>query len=115
MVASTTPSRAKRSPRYHGLALQPATNPPPWIHTSTGSAEPRSGVNTLTLRQSSPAITGSGMPPANVTGGCSALGPYAKQSLTPSQGSTGAGARKRFGPYGGAAYGTPRKLTTPPS
>src|SRR4051812_14642901 len=108
MLTRTTPSRANASPRYHGLALQPAMKPPPWIHTSTGKDAPRSGVKMLTLRQSSPGITGSGIPPMNVTGGCSAVGPYSRQSRTPSHGATGAGARKRRSPNGGAAAGTPR-------
>ena len=75
MLTSTTPSRAKRSPLYHGLALQPAKNPPPWIHTSTGSpAVPGSGVNTLRLRQLSPSIVGSGIR-VNSCSGCSAVAP----------------------------------------
>ena len=62
MLTSTTPSRANRSPRYHGLALQPAKKPPPCIHTSTGRPEwPGSGVNTLRLRQLSPRTRGSGI------------------------------------------------------
>jgi len=37
-VTSTTSSRANARPSYQGLAGDPEMKPPPWIHTTTGSA-----------------------------------------------------------------------------
>ena len=66
-----------------GAGVPPAVNPPPWIHTRTGSRTlPRSGVKTLRLRQSSPGSTGSGMI-VNGRSGCGAVGPYSVASRTP--------------------------------
>ena len=39
----TTPSRLNDRPSYQGLAGDPATYPPPWTHTSTGSPWPWEG------------------------------------------------------------------------
>ena len=104
-LTSTTPSRANRSPRYHGLALHPEKNPPPWIHTRTGSpAEPGSGVKTLRLRQLSPAMTGSGMR-ARSWGACGAVGPNTPASLVPSQRGCRRGGPKRSSPTGGRGVG----------
>ncbi len=58
----TTPSRLNAAPSYHGLAGDPATKPPPWIQTSTGSpAVSGEGVHTLTLSVASPGTDGSGI------------------------------------------------------
>ena len=100
-----------------GTALDPLTNAPPWIQTSTGSpCAPGSGVHTLRLRYSSPATTGFGSSASNGGGypGMGAVGPWVTASRTPVHGATGSGARKRRSPTGAAAYGTPRKATTPP-
>ncbi len=100
----TTFSRASRSPSYRLSALEPATNPPPGIETSTGrrAFALRAGVQTLRVRQSSP-ICCLGTAP----GGCGQESENVLLTRMPSQTFTGCGARQRNSPTGGAAYGIP--------
>src|SRR5580692_6228508 len=117
MLTSTTPSRAKACPSYMRTAELPLLNAPPWIHTITGALPPGSGVQTLRVSQSSPAMLGSG---SRVSNGAtySGFGGVALNSVharTPSDGVGGSGARNRSGPVGLAAYGMPRNLVTLPA
>ena len=112
------PSRANVKPSWAGADPVPVMNPPPWIHTMTGSPdEVASGVHTSTVRQSSPcrrglkyALNGS---PSNADWGTPV--PNSEVSLTPSQAAAGTGGRSRLGPNGAAAYGMPRNRTAPRS
>src|SRR5690606_1903623 len=109
-VTVTTPSRLNERPSYHGLAGDPATNPPPWIHTSTGNRACGSGagVNTLTLRVEVPGIVGSGIAVTSENGTRCGVGPYAVAGCTPCHGGWGRGEPNRSSPTGGAANGIPR-------
>ena len=75
-------------------------NPPPWIHTSTGSAASRSpgaGVKTLTFSVASPGMDGSGISVMPGSPRC-AVAAYSVASRTPVHGSGGTGAAKRRSP-----------------
>src|SRR5690242_17943851 len=67
---------------------------------------PTSGVHTFTVNHSSDDV---------IRIGCGGGGPNSSASRTPFQGSCGTGAAKRSGPTGGAAYGIPRNVSTPPT
>jgi hypothetical protein len=79
---------------------------PPGIQTITGSPAARvSGVQMLSVRQSSPEPTNSARASA-IPGGYATwgdFGPNASASRTPSQRSTDRGGSNRFAPKGGAA------------
>src|SRR5882724_11301614 len=79
-------------------------NPPPGIETSTGSRAfaVRAGVQTLTVRQSSPRRSF-----GRATDGCGHDSANVLLSRIESQGFTGCGARHRNSPTGGAANGMP--------
>src|SRR5574340_668408 len=118
MVTQATPSPANWAPSHQGEEPVPAySNIPPAIQTMTGRpAAPRSGVQMLSDRQSSPRMVGpSGIITAISGGICGwgGAGLKARASRTPLHGVTGWGGRSRLAPNGGAAYGTPLKTFTP--
>src|SRR4051812_48632723 len=81
------------------------------MKTYTGRWEPRPlpvGRCTLTKRQFSELVRA-----PLVLARAVHLSPYWVAALTPVHGRTGWGARHRRAPTGGAAYGMPRKLSTP--
>ena len=90
-------------PSYHGVALDPAVNPPPWIHTSTGRRPEVPGVMTLSDRQSSSQAPEPSAKPASRPGPCHAMGPNAVASRTPAHGVAGDGRSKRRAPVARAA------------
>ena len=119
MVTRTTPCLANGAPAAPCNAPEPPTNPPPWIHTITGSlrAFGSAGRQTFRNRQSSDGARGAGAPAGG--GGpnrpCMQLAPYSAAWRTPVHGAAGWGGRHRRSPTGGAAKGMPLKETTPSS
>src|SRR3954449_9711033 len=77
----------------------------------TGSSAAGSGVQTLSVNQSSPAAAGDA--PSKL--GCGGGAPYAIAGRTPSHLCTGRGAWKRRAPTGGWANEIPRKTACPAS
>src|SRR5262245_24781086 len=102
----TTPRFAKDVPSKIGCEPAPVTNPPPCIHTITGSrsAPDLAGVQILSVRQSSD--------DGGLGAGRGHGGPGWMASLTSVHGGDGSGARHRNAPMGGAAYGMPLKAVT---
>src|SRR5438270_8721582 len=93
----------------------PPVNPPPWIHTITGSPRRGSvgGVYTLRYRQSSAVLVfGS---PETMVPFCAQTLPGWVASLTPPHRAAARGGRHRNCPTGGAAYGIPRNSRAPPA
>src|SRR3954454_19967898 len=89
----------------------PLTSPPPWMNTYTGIRDPRPlpvGRCTLTNRQFSAFDRG-----PLVLASAAHVAPYCVADLIPLHHGAGWGARHRRLPTGGAAYGMPRKLSTP--
>src|SRR5215831_16544829 len=115
MVTQTTPSRAKWLPSYQAVAAVPYSNIPPGIQTMTGCLAPRSADQILRFRQPSPGIVRSGSIAVICAGigGFGGVGPKSRASRTPRHGAMSCGGRRRLGPTGGAAYGTPLKKFTP--
>ena len=119
MVTRTTPCLANGAPAAPCNAPEPPTNPPPWIHTITGSlrAVGSAGRQTFRNRQSSEGAGGAGAPAGG--GGpnrpCMQLAPYSAAWRTPVHRAAGWGGRHRRSPTGGAAKGMPLKETTPSS
>src|SRR5580692_6057243 len=81
----------------------------------TGSpAAPGSGVNTLTVSQSSGLVPGApGGAGVTAYADCGGGGPNTAASRTPSHARAGRGAANRRSPTGGWANGMPRKTATP--
>ena len=104
-LTTTTCSRPLRfCPYCLGSEPEPVMNPPPWIHTITGSrsSRVRAGVQTLRYRQSSLCPVGS-EPPPMVAPLWGQEAPKRVQVRTPVHGRTGCGGRQRRSPTGGAA------------
>ena len=110
MLTDTTPLARTSSAASACLEL-PFIRPPPWMNTYTGrpaSGAVPAGRCTFTTKQSSvsergplsPSVAGHGLPNAVAGRTRSTAGP-------------GRGGAQRRSPTGGAAYGMPRKLSTP--
>src|SRR5580693_8689921 len=77
-------------------------------------AAPGSGVNTLTVSQSSGSVPGAaGGAGVTAYADCGGGGPNTAASRTPSQSRAGRGAANRRSPVGGSANGMPRKTPMP--
>ncbi len=105
-----TPREASADPSKMGSIAEPIVNPPPWIHTITGSGAAAApvlllGTNTFRYRQSSEVVAGQvalGIMQVWTHPGLSSEGSGIVQA------SGGEGGANRSGPTGGAAYGTPK-------
>src|SRR5947207_11214279 len=118
LTTTTSPFRARRSPRYNTPAPEPVVKPPPWIHTITGRGVDPSieRVQTFSVRQSSSVpISSPPMPAPRAGAGWGAHLVHSPAGRTPSQGATGCGGRNRSSPTGGAANGRPLNTRTPSS
>jgi hypothetical protein len=112
------PAQARRAPSYQWLRALPSISAPPWIHTITGSGRcasaGRSGVHTLSVRQSS-CCTLLPLSVMSAPASCGAAGPWSSASFTPSHAGTGCGRRQRSAPTGACAWRMPRKTWQAPS
>ncbi|SKU06055.1 Uncharacterised protein [Mycobacteroides abscessus subsp. abscessus] len=95
LTTTTLPLAASRAPLYNSSCPAPNTNAPPGIHTITGRLACTSGDHTVTVRHSSPRILGSSRPAPTNDLPCGGNGACSMASRTPSQGSSGTGARNR--------------------
>ena len=106
METVTTPSRLKAAPSYQGELWDPEDQPPPWIHTRTGSrapVRPGAGVKTLRVRKSSPGTEGSGMAGSSKIEPRWGVADGVRAGRSAAQGARGTGARKRRSPLGASA------------
>src|SRR4029453_4209952 len=98
MLTTTTPLAARREPSCRGSELPPATKPPPWIQTITGSLADGDVAfgQAFTERQSPLILSPKSMSPN--TFGWMQGSPNSVAAFTPSHFATGCGAFQRLAP-----------------